>query len=886
MMGVRTNHVWLLVLAALLLGGVGMVLHGGGEQRLPPSVSWSESDEEALPPPSADVRAVDPDSDDRVALEPGLPLPEPEVESRPDVTIVGRITDAGGRPIAGAQVVLEIGRDTVHTGRGRPGRNRVRTPVETGGDGRFSFAGPGFREPSVGLQVTHAGFAPRVAERVFDTGATLLDFGDIALLGGGAIVGTVIDPDGVGVGGAQVRLLAERSNPLRGWSGHEDLLPVARTDQNGFFRLAQIAPGDYRVEVNATRFLREEVAPITCRDGEEEQLEPIRLDTGYRIAGVVFGPDGRPVPNAEVVVTAPRDRESRARTDAEGQFAVDHLRGVSSSVRVGAEGFVTWRASDVDPRTAAPLTVRLLAGLVVSGVARDAQTGAPVTHFAARIRRTGSLPDLTRPADNGGDRRRESGERRRSRWDRAESFGEESDHPGGAFSFTGLDEGTYEVDVDAANHQRATSDPVEARVDGAIPHVTVNLQPGLALSGLVAAAADQRPIAGARVQLVIPAEPRPTDQMSALDLMFRRARSRGEPLLETVTDTEGRFAFQQAPPGRYVLLAQAAGYAERWSDEIDLRAHTSGVTMQLGKPAALRGVVTGVPPERAGTARVLVFGGTANLRDIAVAPDGSYAFEELEPGGYFVRAFVGSMNAFISRAIRDTVSSGADPHFDVELAEGDDCRLDLEVQIPPAGEVTGRILHNGAPGRGLRVALREASPIVPDPGARERNRRFRFAGSSFDGSTTTNQNGEFWFRDVPEGSYELSVRPAGRSRGDWFKKPVQVARDSVDHEPIAIETCVLSGTVRAPDAPDGKSLNGSLELFAGADARPEDPDEFRGLSYTLRVHNGKLGPEEIPAGDYWCALGFRGRARVEQSLSLGAGAVQLELQAGAKPGKK
>src|SRR5262249_16613161 len=127
--------------------------------------------------------------------------------NRPPVGIRGRIVTKGSIPIAGAQVVLQLGqgfRNGFGPGRGGrggnqgqgQGRQQVNTPFVTGADGVFKVSGRGYENPLVTLVVAHNGHATTIFTKEFDKASADLDVGDVPMSVGGRIFGSITDVDG------------------------------------------------------------------------------------------------------------------------------------------------------------------------------------------------------------------------------------------------------------------------------------------------------------------------------------------------------------------------------------------------------------------------------------------------------------------------------------------------------------------------------------------------------------------------------------------------------------------------------------------------------------------------------------------------------------------
>lgn len=916
---VQTKPLVFALLGVVLLLGLGWIAIDSGGAR--PLESWDGSaspDAEALEMESSAMRG---EGDRTEVVDSGVESEEPPVlEEEPegdlDIGITGRVVDAFSRPVAGASVTLQVGR-SLRGRRGFVARGVGGAVEKTGSDGRFAFRERGFAESAITLQVTHRAHAPLLSDHSLARGETDLDVGDLQLPVGGTLIGTIADAGGVGIPGAKAVLIPERDNRLRWLRNRDAVLPPVKTDNNGFFRMQHVAAGDYRIEASAPSYERELSNPITVTEGEEEHLDPIRLASGHTLTGIVLSANSKPIAGAEVTLYPARGRDEETKTDAQGRFSFDHLRGDGASVRVTATGYITYHREGVDPSSREELLIQLDRGLGVTGVVRDVRGGTPVLRYAARIRRVGNLPEGVSDVESGpgrlpslgqvgdtaqvrreAERRRRVSEGRRGRWSpngrgpeppwsrRAGAWGgdigEVTDREAGRFVFKGMDEGVYEIDIQSPEHQRLTSDRIELRRNEPAPFVVLSVERGVSVRGSVSSASDGVPVEGATVDLVEISDD-PDENLdrprSPMRMLFQRGGRRGPPLLSGTTDASGRFVLPHAPPGRYAVLARASGFAEKLSSEFDLRRDVEGVDVELGQLARLAGTVLGVTPGSEAETRVLAFAGPGQMYDAVIEPDGSYALEDLQPGSYVVRAFVGSMRSFIRSQMRELFGRGEGQlEFDVVLAEGDDQAFNPVLSVQAVGTVTGSIVVNGSPARGVRVSLQPQQQS--EPASREDSMRFRFARERF--RTRTNQDGEFEMEEVPEGPHLLVVQAADQ-RNELYRGAITVQRGTVNDQRLSLETVVLAGEVTAPDA-DTSELRGSIRLYFGAEAEPEDRRAFAETEryYSIRVSDGAFEEGELAPGDYLMVLRISGRDPVEQQISLVPGMAKQIFRVGAE----
>ncbi|MCC6671050.1 MAG: carboxypeptidase regulatory-like domain-containing protein [Planctomycetes bacterium] len=917
-----------------------------------------------------------------------------EAEPRRDIVVRGKVVDGVRAPLAQAQVFLEIERGFGPMRRGGGGgggggpanaRQQVRRPVITGSDGRFEFRGQAFANANLTLVVTHQGHAPGLVEREFPEGKNEFDLGEISLGRGGTLLGVIVDPQGNAVPGATAELQpgggfggGPGGFRMMGGRNRELFVPKVQVDANGTFRVANVMPGEWRVEAAAPRMQEETSPTVVVSEGVEEQMEPIRLQPAVVVTGMVVASDGKGVEGAEVFLSARQrmQRSYRAVTDAKGEFTIDHVAPEPLALRVTAKNYVTHVQGDVQPATGAPLIVRLQDGLRLTGTVRDANSGQPVDRYGVRIRRTGGLPGQNREGENlqamverlrdearrgnfegrnreemmreleraagdmrevmqraeaqmraprgvegagrggeGGGRGGRGGRGPGGGFDVGQLFGglaqklpgdtgDAIQHHEGTFSFTGLDEGVYVVDIGSPNHQKVRSEQVTLRAGGTAPHLDVALPRGFHVEGTVLSSASGAPLAKARIELVMlpDAQPQPQAQPGGggemrgmMRQMFQGMGPGGVPVHTVTTGADGKFMFRHAPPGRYQFVATAPGHARKTSDAFEVGQDLQDMVLRLGALATLEGRVTGIPRGRENDARVVVFGGFGNMKNAAVDAEGNYRVTDLQPGSYLVRAFLGEMQTFLRLEMGSMMRGGMNPggmRMDVTLQEAESKRHDVTVTLHPVGTVVGIVTKNADPARGFRVSLTPETGTANeagggrDGGGPGRGGRGMFGGGV--APATVDGNGQFRIPDVPEGSYVLRVQSGqgGMGGNEVHRETLYVRAEAETRVSVGILMGSLRGRVKPGEGETAASLSGQITLYPGLDKAPEERGRGRGgpggpRGFNIPVRGGAFQTPEVPAGEYLMVLGLRGREDVQRRISVVAGGpLDIEVEAG------
>jgi RNA polymerase sigma factor (sigma-70 family) len=201
---------------------------------------------------------------------------------------------------------------------------------------------------------------------------------------GATLRGRVFGPEGEPVSGATVRAASVVDSTY--WAD------VAATSGDGAFEVRDFRPGPRRLFAWADGFGPSAVA-ILGKDVATELV--FRLtESGGAVDGIILDDARRAVAGVDVRIEATSAADDagisasaatlRARTDAAGTF---RLRGAATGERrlaAIAPGFAPWRGTVFIERGGPTFTtVRLLRGVVVDGVVRDA-LGAPVARAEVR----------------------------------------------------------------------------------------------------------------------------------------------------------------------------------------------------------------------------------------------------------------------------------------------------------------------------------------------------------------------------------------------------------------------------------------------------------------------------------------------------------------------
>ena len=631
-------------------------------------------------------------------------------------------------------------------------------------------------------------------------------------------------------------------------------------------------------------------------------------------------------------------REHRATTDEQGRFFLEHLPGASMRLETSADGYLDNTLTGIDPTSSPPVLVTLQDGLRIAGAVRDADA-TPVTMFAVRAIRIRGLPQPARSASNFDDIAPRDGNvdvaRRAQQRARAEDLresmvaegrrgvrgigppdggggggpgvrdlGRPERHAGGTFVLTGLQEGIYEVHVQSPNHARYRSAEVELRLGIAPPDLSIVLDDGVSVAGVVRSEAGD-PVAGARVELrSVTADegtPRRAERgnnngpdLQAFGRELRQALAATRFTQEATTGADGLFVIKHAQRGSYRLHAEARNYSPADSETFELQADRSGFELRLGALGSIAGKVRGLAEREFVEARVAavpigaapgggygaLFGrgrgggpGGNPFQGVTCGPDGTYRIDGLVPGTYAVRAWIGSPQELM-RELAPQFLDGS-MLADVTVRAAEVATLDVTVTRPQVGTVSGNVMHNGSPASGFQVELtRQDESGAPQNGFGGRRpgaggRAEFFGGRSFQTAVAT--SGNFSIANVPAGSYRLRVT-ATRRGGLLHEEAVLVSVNRTTQCLVALQTTNLAGSITRDDGGNAAELIGRVLLLPGLTAVPENLNVWQreNTSFDARIQNGTFKFTALKPGGYLLVLTVRGRERTELPIVVGS----------------
>lgn len=263
------------------------------------------------------------------ALAPNIELPQTkplEVVLKPSSKIEGRVVDADGAPVEGANVVAwPEGRSSMDYGRSY---SEHREP--TGVDGRFELSevAPG---PTL-IQVTKSGFQALTVGGLEVPADRPLQGVELRLVVGAQLSGTLTDAAGEPVGGALVKAMGPDGQMSEGG--------FAQTDGDGRFLISSLALGAHTISTMGEGLNRAS-KNIIIEPGENRV--DLQMMATVTVSGHVFEASGRPLQGAQVMLH-PQDQrgfmagQTGADSLADGSFEIDQVPAGRYRVQAHKEG--------------------------------------------------------------------------------------------------------------------------------------------------------------------------------------------------------------------------------------------------------------------------------------------------------------------------------------------------------------------------------------------------------------------------------------------------------------------------------------------------------------------------------------------------------------------
>jgi protocatechuate 3,4-dioxygenase beta subunit/uncharacterized GH25 family protein len=799
----------------------------------------------------------------------------------PRLSAGGIVVDEAGQPVADARLKASPQES--------PRSRRNAAAWSSGGFARSAASGR-FRLASLAagvayeLRAEREGFAPsRVELPARQAGVPAPDL-RVVLHPGRTAFGMVIDGHRGPVAGAEVSLRptlpADLLARVRALRNPERI--AATTGASGRFEMKNLPAGTFDLSVRAHGFAPITVPALVIPEGQgTADLGTVQLAPGGSVHGVVVDLQGEPIADAEVR-TAGADRDgllfrggrpgdvgaASAVTAADGSFTLEDLvPGVALDVTATHPGYGPGGAPGVAVPGETPIRIVLQPVASVSGhvLGPDGKpvAGASVALNESPRRLGGAFFQMP-----------------------SRHLHEGVTDDEGAFSFTDVAPGPFQMSASAPGHQRAELRGLEVKPGQDLSGVAIQLPAGATVEGRVTST-EGKPVMDAEVVVAD----------AAVNGIAVLSPFRGE------TDDDGQYRIEGISPGPHTLEASASGYRRAVRD-VETAAEPRRVDFQLDRGLEISGRVVDDGGNPVADAGVSLFGAGREPQGTATEADGTFRLSGVEDGDYSLQAL---KRGYSSGPVRKLTVAGA-PVTGIEL------KLN-----PSEGAITGRLtglafsqlaqvrvwasssLNLGAVDAEGSYRISHLAPgpwkvqaTVPDtplhaegevtlePGDSEARLDLNFGGGhtltgvvlrngeplagaalllSGPGQTlraSADLQGAFRFEGLADGSYELN---AGTGSGAWHKETVEIAGDQTVR--VELHTASLSG--RVVDATDSSPISGARIFVKGPDGSGRSPFS----SDATTDARGVFHLAEIEAGSWTVQATRDGYAAGERSIEVG-----------------
>lgn len=596
------------------------------------------------------------------------------IELPPGGRIVGRVVDKSSkRPVT----TFEAGVTMSRSGGGMMIMMPPMLRQFTSDDGSFVLENvpPGPTQ----VVVSAPGFTTaRVPSINVEEGKTVSDL-EVQLDTGVKLTGRVTGPDGSPVAGVAVRVEDGGGNAPRMMRINPGGENGGVTDPNGEYTIEALEAGEKSVNFNRQGYLTES-RTITL-SGDRARLDVI-LSTGTRLSGVVVTEAGVPVADAQVSAMSAADGSfgKQVRTDSNGSFQFEGLSSGHYTFNAQKSGYASGMVRDFDVSTGAPLRIVLKNGGTIIGhvtgltekelaettVMASSQNGNASSsadnsgNFRIEGAPSGTVRVIARTGGMGGNFKSSSpktieleagasaqvdiefksntvirGRVTRngqplsnamvqffSRGGRGQGTVAGTTDDQGMYSVTGLEDGTYNVQVMDMQRLSPFSSTYDVRGSG---NFDIDIK-SASLRGRVMNAATGAPLADARVEIHAPSG---TGADSSASFMSARMAN---------TDANGVFIIDNVSRGTYEGVASAQGFGHATKNFV-VGDSTEDVEFQLSPSGGIKITVVDARDRRPLSANASVtdmsgasiqpmagrsmFGGSAEPIQLDLAP-GSY----------------------------------------------------------------------------------------------------------------------------------------------------------------------------------------------------------------------------------------------------------------------
>jgi uncharacterized GH25 family protein len=346
---------------------------------------------------------------------------------------------------------------------------------------------------------------------------------------------------------------------------------VVKTDASGFFKVTNVPAGVHNVAAVAPGYARVTFPNVTINEQSENRLN-FELAQGLAIAGKVMDSTGAGIPNAKVSAVALSSKTpvtADTYADDKGNFEIIGLLAGPYQLTAKAEGFVDANEKPID---AGAKDVELVAEKQGSvRVTVLGKNGQLVREYSVTVK--SYFAGQPNPHASGAEAPGGAVAVMEATYGNTQIPVQNVRNPkDGVATVEGMDPGTYALQINARGYAMAFSDPFTVAADAEPPLLTVQLNEGGVIDGVVVNANGQ-PVAGATI------ETRPNDlDDNPFTAMFSSMIPAKVTRTQVQSDAEGRFTLKLLNAGRYQLKVTHPEYVETYKKDNEV---VVGQTLEL-----------------------------------------------------------------------------------------------------------------------------------------------------------------------------------------------------------------------------------------------------------------------------------------------------------------